>query len=106
MNYCAIFGPIMDVDNTAMGNACSKSGDYVRLIHTVPNQYNYGFMPDGQKIDESGDDQLLIFDVPHTLEAEVDESELFSYQNGMTLEEWASKMFTMENSKKMNDDDK
>ena len=78
-----------DLDNTALGNACAKSGDYVRLIHAQPNEYNYGWTPTGEKIDEKADDELLIFDAN-----KVDEAEGFEIQHGMTLEEWAKMTFS------------
>ncbi len=88
MTHCAIFGALTpgQIDNTAMGAACSKSGDYVRLIHAVPNESNYGKLPNGQKVDEEADEQLLIFDAD-------DETKGFQERHGMTLEEWAALTF-------------
>ncbi|MCZ8516312.1 hypothetical protein O9H85_28760 [Paenibacillus filicis] len=88
MTFCAIFGALTpgQADNTAIGAACSKSGDYVRLLHAVPNEYNYGKTPSGKPVDEEGDSQLLIFDSS-------DETKSFHERHGMTLEEWAAITF-------------
>jgi hypothetical protein len=88
MTHCAVYGPISpeNIDNTALGSACAKSGDYVRLIHAQPNEYNYGRTPTGEKIDEKADSELLVFDA-------VDEAEGFEIRHGMTLEEWAKITF-------------
>lgn len=88
MTHCAIFGALTagQVNNTAVGAACTKSGDYVRMLHAVPNEYNYGKLPKGQMIDEEGDNELLVFDAN-------DETKGFEERHGMTLEEWASITF-------------
>lgn len=87
MTHCAIYGALSNdrIDNTALAAACNKSGDYVRLLHAVPNEYNYGRTPTGAGIDEDADNVLLVFDE--------DESKSFVEQHGMTLEEWAEKSF-------------
>lgn len=92
MTHCAIFGPISveNTNNTAIGAACSNSGDYVRLLHAVPNHYNYGFTPDGKKIDETSDEELLIFDAGKELEG-------FTLKHGISLEEWAQQAFKEKN---------
>lgn len=88
MTHCAIFGALTpgQSDNTAVGSACSKSGDYVRMLHAVPNEYNYGKTPAGKPIDEEADNQLLVFDAN-------DETQGFQERHGMTLEEWAAATF-------------
>lgn len=88
MTHCAIFGALSPdrVDNTALAAACNKSGDYVRLLHALPNEYNYGKTPAGKSIDEVADSVLLVFDSN-------DESEKFHERHGMTLEEWAKSTF-------------
>lgn len=88
MTHCAIFGSLTteQIDKTAVGAACNKSGDYVRLLHAVPNEYNYGKTPTGKPIDEEADNKLLVFN-------EDDEMKGFQERHGMTLEEWASITF-------------
>jgi hypothetical protein len=88
MTHCAIFGALTprQSDNTTVGAACSKSGDYVRMLHAVPNEYNYGKTPAGKAVDEEADNQLLVYDAD-------DETENFHERHGMTLEEWASITF-------------
>ncbi|CAM4053099.1 hypothetical protein L1N85_19900 [Paenibacillus alkaliterrae] len=88
MTHCAIFGALTPerIDNTAIAAACNKSGDYVRLLHAVPNEYNYGKTPTGKPVDEEADNVLLVFDSE-------DESEEFQERHGMTLEEWAERTF-------------
>lgn len=88
MTHCAIFGSLTQgqVDNTAVGMSCNKSGDYVRLLHAVPNAYNQGKTPMGKPIDEEADSQLLIYDSE-------DETKIFHERHGMTLEEWAEITF-------------
>lgn len=88
MTHCAIFGALApeQVDNTALAGACNKSGDYVRLLHAVPNEYNYGKTLAGKPVDEEADSQLLVFSAD-------DESKEFQERNGMTLEEWAALTF-------------
>lgn len=88
MTHCAIFGAIAteDVNNTAMAASCVASGDYVRLLHAVPNEYNYGQGKNGQTVDEIADNELLVFDSS-------DESIGFEKVHGMTLEEWAQRTF-------------
>ncbi|MGU3473225.1 hypothetical protein ACLBWT_19020 [Paenibacillus sp. D51F] len=88
MTHCAIFGPLTpgQADNTAVGAACNKSGDYVRLLHATPNVYNLGKTSVGTPIDVEADSQLLVFD-------QKDEIEGFKEQHGMTLEEWAAATF-------------
>lgn len=89
MTHCAIFGAVApeNINNTAMAAACSKSGDYVRLLHAVPNEYNYGRLPNGKTVDEDADSELLVYDA-------TDEREGFQNKHGMTLEEWALQTFT------------
>ncbi|AGA60094.1 hypothetical protein Theco_4097 (plasmid) [Thermobacillus composti KWC4] len=84
MTHCAIFGPLdpNDIDNTAIGAACAKSGDFVRFIHAVPNEYNFGKTLDGRPKDEAAESELLIYDAN-------DEKKGFEIKHGMTLEEWA-----------------
>ncbi|MFD2614636.1 hypothetical protein [Paenibacillus gansuensis] len=86
MTHCAIFGALTteQVDNTAIGAACTKSGDYVRMLHAVPNEYNYG--KKGKPVDEEADNELLVFDANY-------ETNGFQERHGMTLEEWASLTF-------------
>jgi hypothetical protein len=88
MTHCAIFGALTtgQVDSTAVGAVCSNKGDYVRLLHAVPNDYNYGRTPTGERVDEEADAQLLVFDAD-------DEVEGFKERHGMTLEEWAALTF-------------
>lgn len=84
MTHCAIFGAVSpeNINNTAMAAACVKSGDYVRLLHAIPNEFNYGRLKNGKTIDESGDNQLFIYDA-------ADERDGFKNTHEMTLEEWA-----------------
>ncbi|MEB9895717.1 hypothetical protein P4K96_19800 [Bacillus cereus] len=44
MTNCMIYGALTpeNINNTALAAACKKSGDYVRLMHAVPNEFNYG----------------------------------------------------------------
>ncbi|QHW35553.1 hypothetical protein GZH47_32220 (plasmid) [Paenibacillus rhizovicinus] len=86
--HCAIFGALTtgQVDNTAVGNACSKSGDYVRMLHAKPNEYNLGRTPAGKPIVDEEESQLLVFDAD-------DETKGFQERHGMSLEEWAISTF-------------
>lgn len=95
MTHCAVFGALQpgQVDNTALGSACNKSGDFVRMLHAKPNEYNMGRTPTGQPIDEEADSQLLVFDAE-------DEAEGFKMHTGMTLEEWAFRTFVEKKSDK------
>lgn len=88
MTHCAIFGALKpgQVDNTALGSACHKSGDFVRLLHAKPNEYNYGRTPAGKLVDEEADSTLFVFDAD-------DETKGFQERHGMTLEEWAAATF-------------
>ncbi|MFC5402350.1 hypothetical protein [Cohnella soli] len=88
MTHCAIFGALKpgQVDNTAVGSACNKSGDFVRMLHAKPNEYNLGRTPAGKPVDEDADSQLLVFDVD-------DETMGFKERHGMTLEQWALNTF-------------
>ena len=98
MTHCAIFGALIagQTDNTAMGSACSKSGDFVRMLHAKPNEYNMGRTPAGKLVDEEADSQLLVFDAD-------DETKGFKEQHGMTLQEWAAETFK---GKKQADDER
>jgi hypothetical protein len=89
MTHCAIYGAIApeNIDNTALAAACVKGGEYVRLLHAVPNEFNYGIYPNAKIIDEEGDNELLVYDV-------TDEREGFKSKHGMTLEEWAQQAFS------------
>ncbi|AWP25310.1 MULTISPECIES: hypothetical protein [Paenibacillus] len=95
MTHCAVFGPISpdNINNTALGGACAKSGDYVRLLHARPNEYNYG-RGSSKTVDEQEDEELLVFDAS-------DEAEGFKIQNGITLEEWAKLTFGEKTTKKV-----
>ncbi|WP_168123873.1 hypothetical protein [Paenibacillus sp. HB172176] len=73
-------------DNIAVGAACNKSSDYVRLLHVVPNEYNYGKTPAGKSVDEEADNELVVFEAN-------DELRGFQERHGMTLEEWANFTF-------------
>ncbi|MFE5321540.1 hypothetical protein ACFQ88_22795 [Paenibacillus sp. NPDC056579] len=92
MTHCAIYGAVApeNINNTAIGAACVKSGDYVRLLHAVPNDYNYGRMSNGKPVDEDKDSELLVFSA-------VDEREGFKQQHGISLEEWAEMAFKGKN---------
>ncbi|OME78571.1 hypothetical protein BK120_22800 [Paenibacillus sp. FSL A5-0031] len=92
MTHCAIFGAIApdQINNTALAAACNKAGDYVRFLHAVPNEYNYGKTPEGKQVDEVADSMLLVFDAD-------DESGKFQERHGMTLEEWAALTFRPNN---------
>lgn len=91
MTHCAIFGKLTpgQADNTAVGAACNKSGDYVRMLHAIPNDYNYGSA--GHGVDEAADNSLLIFDAE-------EEPKGFQERHGMTLEEWAALTFGGKNT--------
>ncbi|GKS12864.1 hypothetical protein YDYSY3_38640 [Paenibacillus chitinolyticus] len=84
--HCAIYGAIEpeSINNTAIGAACLKSGDYVRSLHAIPNEYNYRLGEN--KTDEIADEALLIFDAKN-------ENEGFKNKHGMSLEEWAQQTF-------------
>jgi hypothetical protein len=86
MTHCTVYGPISpeNLDNTAIGAACQKSGDYVRFIHAVPNEFNY----QDPSMDELNN-QLLVY-------SRSDEEDLFLGKHGMTLEEWAKIAFRKE----------
>ncbi len=88
MTHCAVFGAITpeNTNNTALGAACAKLGDYVRLLHARPNEYNYGYRQVDSVVAEREDEELLVFDA-------ADEAEGFQIQNGITLEEWARMTF-------------
>ncbi|MEK5400155.1 hypothetical protein [Paenibacillus sp. FSL K6-2859] len=88
MTHCAIYGALApeNIDNTALAGACSLSGEYVRLLHASPNEYNYGRLPDGKLVDEEEDRQLFIFD-------KKDETDKFIEKHGITLEQWANSFF-------------
>jgi hypothetical protein len=88
MTHCAIYGslPPENIDNTAIAGACSLSGEYVRLLHASPNEYNYGRLPGGKLVDEEEDRQLYIFD-------KKDETDKFIEKHGITLEQWANSFF-------------
>lgn len=87
LTHCAIFGAITDenINNTAIGAACSLSGDYVRLLRAVPNEYNLGKLPNNQTVNEESDQELLIFSNDESLD--------FINNHGITLEEWAVQFF-------------
>jgi hypothetical protein len=89
LTHCAIYGAVSpeNIHNTAMAAACVQSGDYVRLLHAVPNEYNYGRLANNKKVDEEGDNELFVFDA-------ADENEGFQKKHGLTLEEWALNTFT------------
>ncbi|MDN8593173.1 hypothetical protein Q0V21_31070 [Paenibacillus sp. 11B] len=89
MTHCAIYGPVSlaETNNTAIGAACTKSGDYVRLLHAVPNDFNYGFTSDGKTIDEAADEELLVYDAGKELDG-------FKLKHGLTLQEWAEQAFS------------
>lgn len=88
MTHCAIYGGLSpeNIDNTALAGACSLSGEYVRLLHAVPNEYNYGHLLGGKLVNEEEDRQLFIFD-------KKDESDKFIENHGISLEQWASFFF-------------
>lgn len=51
-----------NINNTAIGSSCKLSGDYVRLLHAVPNEYNYGrAVSPRESVDEEADKELFIF---------------------------------------------
>lgn len=92
MTHCAIYGKLApeNIDNTALAGVCAKGGEYVRMLHAVPNEFNYGKLPKGKKIDEEADETLFIFNAS-------DEKEGFQIQHGMSLEEWAQQVFKPSN---------
>ncbi|MDK8193139.1 hypothetical protein QP794_23915 [Paenibacillus sp. UMB7766-LJ446] len=87
MTHCAIYGPlgVNNADNTALAASCVASGDYVRLLHAVPNEYNLGvevtpIEEEARRPDELND--LQIFN-----------SDDFENRHGISLLEWAAKTF-------------
>lgn len=88
LTHCAIYGAITaeNINNTAIGAACAMSGEYVRLLRAVPNEYNYGKLPNKQVVDEAADQQLFVYSAG-------DEGEEFVRNHGITLEEWAVEFF-------------
>ncbi|WP_336775089.1 MULTISPECIES: hypothetical protein [unclassified Paenibacillus] len=89
MTHCAIFGALVpgQLDNTALAATCDKSGDYIRYIHAVPNNFNYGKTSTGKPIDEEGDSQLLVYSAD-------DETLDFKERHGISLEQWAQETFS------------
>ncbi len=101
LTHCAIYGNTdsKNINNTALAAACSKAGDYVRLLHAVPNEYNYGRLPNQGKVDEDADNELVIYDGN-------DESKDFSNKHGVSIEEWAIEFFVnRSNNLRMNKDE-
>ncbi|QQZ64530.1 hypothetical protein JI735_34405 (plasmid) [Paenibacillus sonchi] len=88
LTHCAIYGAITaeNINNTAIGAACAMSGEYVRLLRAIPNEYNYGKLPNKQIVDEEADQELHIYDGG-------DESVDFIHNHGISLEEWAVEFF-------------
>jgi hypothetical protein len=86
MTHCAIFGPINpeNVDSPVYTQGCVKSGDYVRLLHAVPNEHNF---IDPEIAEEN--QELRVY----TSNNKEDNS--FSIRHGMTLEEWANETFSI-----------
>lgn len=92
LTHCAIYGAMApeNINNISMAGSCVKSGDYVRLLHAVPNEYNYGQTVNGNVVNEEASNELLVFDAE-------DEREGFQHKHGITLEEWAIQTFTVKN---------
>ncbi|MDR6884321.1 hypothetical protein J2X61_006121 [Bacillus sp. 3255] len=84
MTHCAIYGPVApeNVDSPVYARGCLLSGEYVRLIHAVPNEHNY--------IDpKQASDDFACRIYSHS-----SENESFSLKHGITLEEWAKQTFS------------
>lgn len=89
LTHCAIYGAVApeNINNIGMAGVCVKAGEYVRLLHAVPNEYNYGPLINGKIVDEKESNELLVFDA-------VNEKDGFQHKYGMTLEEWAIQTFS------------
>lgn len=83
MTHCGIFGPIVpeNLDSPYLTNICVRSGDYIRLIQSKPNENNFVYQ------------QAFIENCELEVHSKIEEDGTFKLVHGMTLEEWANITF-------------